>query len=94
MATLRIEHLTFTYPRMDAPALSDVSLDFAPGTLTLLCGPSGCGKTTLLRHLKTVLTPHGRRDGAVTLDGGMIDKPMELRAQTTLAQARAAGIPV
>ncbi len=30
--------------------------------------------------------------GAVTLDGGMIDKPMELRAQTTLAQARAAGI--
>ena len=32
--------------------------------------------------------------GAVTLDGGMIDKPMELRAQTTLAQARAAGIPV
>ena len=30
--------------------------------------------------------------GAVTLDGGMIDKPMELRARTTLAQADAAGI--
>ena len=30
--------------------------------------------------------------GAVTLDGGMIDKPMELRARTTLAQAKAAGI--
>ena len=32
--------------------------------------------------------------GAVTLDGGMIDKPMELRALTTLAQAEAAGINV
>ena len=32
--------------------------------------------------------------GAVTLDGGMIDKPMELRARTTLAQAEAAGINV
>jgi len=32
--------------------------------------------------------------GAVTLDGSMIDKPMELRALTTLAQARAAGIQV
>ena len=32
--------------------------------------------------------------GAVTLDGSMIDKPMELRAYATLAQARAAGISV
>ena len=32
--------------------------------------------------------------GAVTLDGSMIDKPMELRAMTTLAQAEAAGLNV
>ncbi|MBP5288647.1 MAG: HpcH/HpaI aldolase/citrate lyase family protein [Clostridia bacterium] len=32
--------------------------------------------------------------GAVTLDGGMIDKPMVLRARVTLAQAKAAGIEV
>ncbi len=30
--------------------------------------------------------------GAVTLDGSMIDKPIELRARTILAQAQAAGI--
>ena len=30
--------------------------------------------------------------GAVTLDGSMIDKPIEMRARTTLAQAEAAGI--
>lgn len=30
--------------------------------------------------------------GVCTLDGGMVDKPMELRARSTLAKARAAGI--
>ena len=32
--------------------------------------------------------------GAVTLDGSMIDKPMVLRAESTMAKARAAGIEV
>lgn len=32
--------------------------------------------------------------GVCTLDGGMVDKPMELRARTTLAKAAAAGIKV
>ena len=31
--------------------LSDVSLDFAAGTVTALIGPSGCGKSTYLRTL-------------------------------------------
>ncbi len=35
----------------------------------MLCGQSGCGKTTLLRHLKTALTPHGSRRGEVLFDG-------------------------
>lgn len=30
--------------------------------------------------------------GVCTLDGGMVDKPMELRARSTLAKAEAAGI--
>jgi len=42
------------------------------------------------------IVEEGRRmnKGAVTLDGSMIDKPMELRARTTLAQAEAAGIKI
>ena len=32
-------------------ALADVSLDFAPGTVTALIGPSGCGKSTFIRTL-------------------------------------------
>lgn len=38
-------------------ALEDVSLDFAPGTLTVVMGPSGSGKTTLLSLLGCLLTP-------------------------------------
>lgn len=45
-----------------------------------------------LRVLEAVEEGKRQHKGAVTLDGGMIDKPMELRARTTLAQAEAAGI--
>jgi len=38
----------------------------------------------------------GRREakGVVTLDGSMLDKPMELRARATIRKARAAGMMV
>ncbi len=45
-----------------------------------------------LRVLAAVEEGKKQGKGAVTLNGGMIDKPMELRARTTLAQAEAAGI--
>lgn len=47
-----------------------------------------------LRVLSAIEEGKKRKKGAVTLDGGMVDKPMELRALTTLAQAQAAGISV
>lgn len=47
-----------------------------------------------LRVLDAVERGKKEGKGAVTLDGGMIDKPIELRARTTLAQAEAAGIDV
>lgn len=47
-----------------------------------------------LRVLEAVEEGKRNHTGAVVLDGSMIDKPMELRALTTLAQARAAGIKV
>lgn len=46
------------------------------------------------RVLKAVEEGKRQHKGAVSLDGGMIDKPMELHARTTLAQAEAAGIHV
>lgn len=47
-----------------------------------------------LRVLAIVEEGRKMNKGAVTLDGSMIDKPMELRARTTLAQAEAAGIKI
>ena len=47
-----------------------------------------------LRVLEAVEEGKLQKKGAVTLDGSMIDKPMELRARTTLAQAEAAGIKI
>jgi energy-coupling factor transport system ATP-binding protein len=54
---IRIERLTYTYPRSHAPALHDLSLVINSGELVLLTGASGSGKSTLLRCLNG-LTPH------------------------------------
>ena len=47
-------------------ALSDVSVTFKRGTLTLVMGPSGSGKTTLLSMLGCLLSPD---EGTVFVDG-------------------------
>jgi len=44
---LRIEHLNFSYPRMDGPLLRDINLHIEEGELVLLTGANGSGKTTL-----------------------------------------------
>ncbi len=69
MANYKIEALTFTYPNGASPALDSVSLDVREGEFLLVIGPSGGGKSTLLRHLKSVLTPHGQRSGSILFDG-------------------------
>ena len=46
---LRLDGLKKSYGRV--PAVRDVSLDVAAGTMTSLIGPSGCGKTTTLRMI-------------------------------------------
>ena len=47
-------------------ALSDVSLSFPAGAVTLIMGPSGCGKTTLLSVLGCLLKPQA---GSVMVNG-------------------------
>ena len=47
-------------------ALSDVSLSFPAGAVTLIMGPSGCGKTTLLAVLGCLLKP---QVGSVMVNG-------------------------
>ena len=45
-----------------------------PGEVTVLAGPNAAGKSTLLRQLKTVLAPHGRRSGQILFDGKNLDE--------------------
>lgn len=58
-------------------ALSDVSLDFAPGTVTALIGPSGCGKSTFIRTLNRMheFIPGAAMAGEVLLNGKDVYAP-------------------
>ena len=57
--------------------LSDVTLDFAAGTVTALIGPSGCGKSTFIRTLNRMheFIPTAAMAGEVLLDGKDIYAP-------------------
>ena len=59
---ISIQAVSMRYGRGTANAtlaLSDVSLDIAPGEFVSLIGPSGCGKTTLLRLIGDLMQPTG-----------------------------------
>ena len=66
---LEINDLCFAYPEEKKRALNHVSLHVEDGEFLVLCGKSGCGKSTLLTHLKTHLTPHGKRKGEILFQG-------------------------
>jgi len=68
---LSFDGVTYNYPGVRAPALSEVSIEVEPGEFCLLAGLSGHGKSTLLRAA-CGLVPHfhgGRFTGRVTLAG-------------------------
>ncbi|AMM92781.1 multidrug ABC transporter ATP-binding protein [Peribacillus simplex] len=46
--TLEFEHVTFSYPGAEEPALSDISFSARPGEITAIIGGTGSGKTTLV----------------------------------------------
>jgi energy-coupling factor transport system ATP-binding protein len=67
---LRARQISFRYPQ-DNHGLPPVSLEIAPGALTLVTGPSGCGKSALARCLMGLI-PHlynGELLGEVWVNG-------------------------
>ena len=66
----------------EARALSDVSLEVAPGEVVTLVGRNGAGKTTLLR---SVMGLHRQCQGRVCVDGADVSsRPSDARARAGL----------
>lgn len=64
---ITFDHVVFRYPtRPDTSALTDFSLDVAPGETVAVVGPSGAGKTTLFQLIQRFYDPQA---GDVRIDG-------------------------
>jgi ATP-binding cassette, subfamily B, bacterial len=63
---IAFEHVTFSYPGAEEPALIDVDLKVDAGQTVALVGPSGAGKTTLSNLAARFYDPTA---GRITLDG-------------------------
>jgi ATP-binding cassette subfamily B protein len=77
---VRFEHVSFTYPGANAPALEDITLQIRPGESLALVGENGAGKSTLIKLLCGLYQPDG---GRVTLHGLDVREwdPQALRRQ-------------
>lgn len=65
------EHVTFSYPGAESPALSDVSFTIHPGKMNAMIGGTGAGKTAILQLL---LGFYRCSAGKITIDGVDIAK--------------------
>lgn len=63
---VELDHVTFRYPGVDAPALDDVSLRVRAGQTVALVGATGAGKSTLI---KLIARFYDTGEGQVRVDG-------------------------
>lgn len=77
MEILKVENLSFSYPKSERKALDGMNLTVNKGDFVLVCGESGCGKTTLLRLLKNEISPFGEMSGKILYAGRSFDEISE-----------------
>jgi len=88
MAIIETKSLTYTYPSVLKPSISDVSIKVEKGEFVLITGPSGCGKTTLCRCFNGLI-PHfyqGELKGEITV------AEMDTTKHQTHAMAKSVGL--
>ena len=81
--SLRVEGVSFTYPRTEALVLDDVSLEVNPGEVVALVGENGSGKTTLVKLICQLYRPQTGRILWNGLDASQED-PAALRSDLTV----------
>ena len=68
---IRFDHLTFSYPGTERPALKDINLEIRSGETVALVGQSGSGKTTLANLVPRFFHPSA---GRILIDGHDIER--------------------
>ena len=63
---IEVSGVTYTYPGVPEPVLSNFSCEFPAGQLSVIAGPTGIGKSTLIRLVLGLLKPSA---GSVTVGG-------------------------
>ena len=63
---VEFNHVTFSYPGAEQPAIQDISFRAEPGEVTAIIGGTGSGKTTLINLL---LRFYDVESGSITLNG-------------------------
>ena len=63
---ISVQHVSYAYPGITEPVLSDFSCEFPSGEMTVIAGPTGAGKSTLIRLVLGLLKP---QEGSVTVGG-------------------------
>jgi ATP-binding cassette subfamily B protein len=81
--SLKVEGLSFRYPKTDALVLEDVSLEVGPGEVVALVGENGSGKTTLVKLICQLYRPQSGRVLWNGLDASELD-PAVLRSDVTV----------
>jgi ATP-binding cassette subfamily B protein len=80
---VHFEHVSFTYPGANRPALDDVTIDVPAGTTVALVGETGSGKTTIVSLIPRLFDVSA---GRLTVDGADVRDidAASLRAEVAL----------
>jgi energy-coupling factor transporter ATP-binding protein EcfA2 len=73
---VQFDHVTYTYPGAEKPAIQDINLSIHEGELILITGPSGAGKTTFCSTLNRIVPESyaGDFQGKILIHGKDISK--------------------